>query len=247
MGLAHMADDDPRFDDDPAPSSPRWLLPVVLLLALVCSAALTWRAVGDGDDDPVVSPATTASSLVELTIPPPPASVAVLAVAAPNPPVYAGPGAAYAPIEPLPGGLQPAVVQPYLVFAQQVFDQLAADDWGSALGYFSFQPDGGMAAPVAADDLQQQWLVSDRLSLLLLDATLDPNGVAYVLRVAVVANVVNATTSLMCGRLYVEIAPDAKVIQRGQFATVAEGEPWYQPEDLLAQPDRIAALAASCP
>lgn len=216
-----------------------------MVLAVVCAGAVAWLVVGRGNDKAGSAATTVASTVVELTIPPV-AAPPWVAPLPPLPPVYAGPGADYAVSEPLAGGLPSADLKPYLDFAQQVFDQLAADDWANALTHFLVQPADGVEGLVTVEQLQQQWVLSDRLSVLLIGATLDPNGVGYDMRVGVVANVVDGTTSVVCGHLYVELAPNARVVQRGVFITAAEGEPWFQPEDFLAQPDRIAALQTSC-
>jgi hypothetical protein len=52
---------------------------------------------------------------------------------------------------------------------------------------------------------------------------------------------------VVCGHLYVEIAPNAKVIQLGTFPVVSQGEGQFQPEDFLNDPARIADLIAKCP
>lgn len=265
----------------------KWLLPAIVVLALLGGVG-AWFAFR-GDDEPkavvptvpelpttvsvvlstVPVPATTvpASTVPETTEAPTTTVAATTTVAPtttaapsttaappawvppvpPNPPVFTGPGAPYAVSEPLASGMPGATAQPSLLFAQGVFDQLAANDWFNALSRFLFRAPGEVETPLTPDQLQSEWQVSDRLSLLLIDATPDPNGVAYDLRVGVLANIENGTTSVACGHLYVEIAPNPKVIQLGTFPLVSQGEPQMQPEDFLNQPARIADLVAKCP
>ena len=219
---------------------------MAVVLAVIGAGAAAWLFIGRNDGKTGTAATTVASTVVELTIPTLPAPVWVAPIP-PLPQVFTGPGVAYAVSEPLASGLPSATAKPYLDFAQQVFDQLAADDWTNALTHFLVQPAGGVEGTVTVDQLQTYWTLSDRLSLLLIDAVVDPNGVGYDLRVGAVANIIDGTTSVACGHLYVELAPNARVVQRGAFITAAEGEPWFQPEDFLGQPARIAAMQAACP
>ena len=233
------------------------------MLAMIGTSLVVWTVAAHNDDSPTANtlpaevsteadgsaPQAEASEPTEASAPPitDPSPPAWVAPVPPEPAVLIGTGVAYSVSEPLASGLPSADVKPSLDFAQQVFDQLAANDWFSALSRFLFRPVGGVEGTLLPEQLQQQWAVSDRLSILLIDAVPDPNGVAYDLRVGVVANIENATTSVLCGHLYVEIAPNPKVIQLGGFAVVSQGEAPFQPEDFLAQPERIADLITKCP
>lgn len=194
-----------------------------------------------------VAPTTVAPTTVApTTVPAPtvPARPPWPAPAIPDPPIFAGPGLAYAISDPLRGGMPSDEPTPYLAFAQQVFDQMAMDDWAGALSHFYFQPAGGVAGPYTFDQ-QNQWSVADRLSLLLVDAAPSADGLGYDLQVAVVANFPGAT-SLLCGRLHSDPVNYGEVIQLGQMVLLADGEPPYMPETLLNDPARIADLQARC-
>lgn len=162
----------------------------------------------------------------------------------PDPPVFSGPGLAYAISDPLIGGMPSDQPTPYLAFAQDVFDKMAADDWAAALPLFWFQPPGGDAVPYSFDK-QNQWPAADRLSLLLVNAAPDPNGIGYDLTVAVVANF-PGSTSVLCGHLYSDPTTYVEVVQRGEFGLLADGVPPFMPESLLNDPARIADLQARC-
>lgn len=177
-----------------------------------------------------------------VTEPPPPAwkppSVPKLAS-------FAGPGLAYPVSNPLVGGMNPDEAAPYLLFAQSVFDKMAADDWAGVQPTFYFQLPDGQVVPYTFD-LQSQWPSADRLSLLLVNAAPDSTGLTGDdLTVAVVANF-PGSTSILCGHLYSDPNNYAEVIQRGPFALMADGLPPTMPEALLNDPTQVASLQANC-
>ena len=259
----------------PSSPTQKWLPRVAVVLALLGTGLLVWKVVGGGDDgatsETTVGVATTvegglstattvvdanasttiAPTTVPVTEPPvteppvtapprPPWPVPPI----PDPPIFAGPGLAYAISDPLIGGMPSDQPTPYLAFAQDVFNKMAADDWAAALPLFWFQPPGGEAVPYSFDK-QNQWPAADRLSLLLVDAAPDPNGLGYNLRVAVVANF-PGSTSVLCGVLYSDPTTYVEVIQRGEFGLLADGAPPFMPESLLNDPAQIADIQARC-
>jgi len=193
---------------------------------------------------------TTATTIEQITVPPtePPITVPARppwpAPPIPDPPVFAGLGLPYAISDPLVGGMTSDQPTPYLLFAQDVFDKMAFDDWAAASPLFWFQAPGGDAAPYTFD-MQQQWPAADRLSLLLVNAAPDPNGLGYDLTVAVVANF-PGSASLLCGHLYSDPTNYFEVIQRGEFVLLADGAEPFMPESLLNDPAQIADLQARC-
>ncbi|MGB8862366.1 MAG: zinc ribbon domain-containing protein [Ilumatobacteraceae bacterium] len=192
---------------------------------------------------PTTAPATTVPPVTEppVTVP---ARPPWPAPAIPDPPIFSGFGLAYAISDPLVSGMPSDEPTPYLAFAQQVFDEMALDDWATALSHFYFRADGLAAGPYTFDK-QNQWSVADRLSVLLVDAAPSPDGFGYDLRVAVVANF-PGSTSLLCGRLHSDPNTYAEVIQLGTFSLLADGDPPYMPETLLNDPARIADIQARC-
>jgi len=189
-----------------------------------------------------VEPTTVPSTDPPVTEPPPPAW---LAPSVPKLPVFAGPGLAYAVSNPLAGGMNPDEASPYLLFAQGVFDKMAADDWAGVQPTFFFQLPDGQVVPYTFD-LQSQWPSADRLSLLLVNAAPDTTGLTgYDLTVAVVANF-SGSTSILCGHLYSDPNNYAEVIQRGAFALMADGLPPTMPESLLNDPTQRSSFMTGC-
>jgi len=163
----------------------------------------------------------------------------------PEPPVFAGPGIAWAVSDPLASGMNSDQPTPYLLFAQDVFNKMAADDWVGVQPTFWFQLPDGQVVPYTFD-VQSQWPAADRLSLLLVDAAPDATGLSgYDLTVAVIANFAGST-SMLCGHLYSDPVTSGQVIQRGQFELLADGAPSFMPEALLNDPAQIADLQARC-
>jgi len=201
-------------------------------------------------DPSVTDPTTTVTTVEPTTVPPtdPPVIVPPRppwpAPPIPDPPVFTGGGLAYAVSDPLIGGMPSDQPTPYLAFAQDVFNKMAADDWAAASPLFWFQLPDGQEVPYTFD-MQNQWPVADRLSLLLVNAAPDPNGLGYDLTVAVVANF-PGSTSVLCGHLYSDPTNYFEVIQRGQFVLLADGAPPFMPESLLNDPAQIADLQARC-
>ncbi len=196
----------------------------------------------------VSDPSTTVvPTTVPVTEPPvtAPARPPWSAPAIPDPPIFTGPGLAYAISDPLASGMPSDQPTPYMVFAQDVFDKMAADDWVGVQPTFFFQRPDGQVVPYTFD-LQNQWPAADRLSLLLIDAAPDTTGLSgYDLTVAVVANFADST-SILCGHLYSDPNNYREVIQRGQFPLIADGLPPTMPEALLNDPAQVASLKASC-
>jgi len=189
-----------------------------------------------------VEPTTVPPTDPPVTDPPRPPWPAPLI---PDPPVFAGSGLAWAVSDPLAGGMNSDQPTPYLLFAQEVFNKMAADDWVGAQPTFFVQLADGQVVPFSFD-LQNQWPAADRLSLLLLDAAPDTTGLSgFDLTVAVVANFAEST-SILCGHLYSDPNNYLEVIQRGQFPTIADGLPPTMPETLLNDPVQVAKLKASC-
>lgn len=194
---------------------------------------------------------TTPTTVVETTVPttePPvtdPPRPPWVAPSLPEPPVFVGTGLAWPVSNPLAGGMDAEQAAPYLRFAQDVFDLMAADDWAGVQPYLYFQLPDGQVVPYTFD-LQNQWPAADRLSLLLVDAAPDTTGLSgYDLTVAVVANF-SGSTSILCGHLYSDPNNYREVIQRGQFGLLADGLPPTMPETVLNDPAQVANLKASC-
>ena len=249
-------------------ASQKWLPRVAIALALVGVGLFVWKLTSGGDEtagpvtnDPTVtvvgeSTVLGQTTVVETTTPPtvpviePPPVIPARppwpAPAIPDPPVFSGGGLAYAISDPLVGGMPSDQPTPYLVFAQQVFDLMAVDQWAEAQKYFYVQAPGGDAARYTFD-LQDPWPAADRLSLLLVNAALDTTGLSgYDLTVAVVANF-PGSTSVLCGHLYSDpTSPYFEVIQRGEFVLLADGAAPFMPETLLNDPAQIADLQARC-
>lgn len=190
----------------------------------------------------VVEPTTVPSTEPPVTAPPPPVWQAP---SVPKLPVFAGPGLAYAVSNPLVGGMNPDEAAPYLLFAQGVFDKMAADDWAGVQPTFYFQLPDGQVVPYTFD-LQNQWPSADRLSLLLVNAAPDTTGLSgYDLTVAVVANF-PGSTSILCGHLYSDPNNYVEVIQRGAFALMADGLPPTMAESLLNDPAQRSSFTTGC-
>ena len=192
-------------------------------------------------------PTTAAQTTVPVTQPPvtTPSRPPWAAPPIPDPPIFSGPGLAYAVSDPLASGMNSDQPVPYLAFAQDVFNKMAADDWVGVQPTFFFQRADGQVVPYTFD-LQNQWPASDRLSLLLLDAAPDTTGLSgYDLTVAVVANFADST-SILCGHLYSDPNNYSEVIQRGEFPLIADGLPPTMPEVLLNDPAQVAILTAGC-
>ena len=117
------------------------------MLAVLGVGFVVWMVVGTGDSGSsasettitesatVVIDATAADTTVATTEPPitePPITTLPRppwpAPQIPDPPIYAGFGLAYAISDPLIGGMPSDQPTPYLVFAQDVFNKMAADD-----------------------------------------------------------------------------------------------------------------------
>ena len=245
----------PRSD-----ASQKWLPRIAAVLALVGIGFVAWRVVGSGGGessasettnvetttggtDAAATVASTAPAVTEspVTTPPRPPWPAP---PIPDPPIYAGFGLAYAISDPLIGGMPSDQPTPYLAFAQDVFNKMAADDWAGVAPVFSIANGAGGAVPYEFY-MQSQWPAADRLSLLLVDAAPDPDGVGYDLTVAVVANF-PGSASLLCGHLYSDPTSTMHVIQQGAFELLADGEAPYMPETLLNDPTRIADLQTRC-
>jgi len=254
-------------------ASQKWLPRAAIALALVGIGLFVWKLTNGEDktagpttSDPTVTvvgdttvtgattaPPTVAPTTVPATEPPatePPATVPPRppwpAPLIPDPPVFSGGGLAYAISDPLVGGMPSDQPTPYLVFAQQVFDLMAVDQWAEAQKYFYVQAPGGDAVRYTFD-LQDPWPAADRLSLLLVNAAPDTTGLSgYNLTVAVVANF-PGSTSVLCGHLYSDpSSPYFEVIQRGEFLLLADGAEPFMPETLLNDPAQIADLQARC-
>lgn len=189
-----------------------------------------------------VAPTTVPSTEPPATAPPRPPWPAP---SIPEPPVFAGPGIAWAVSDPLASGMNSDQPTPYLLFAQDLFNKMAADDWAGVQPTFLFQLADGQVVPYTFD-MQTQWPAADRLSLLLVDAAPDATGLSgYELTVAVVANF-PGSASLLCGHLYSDPVTSGQVIQRGQFELLADGAPAFMPESLLNDPAQIADIQARC-
>ncbi len=186
-------------------ASQQWLPKIAVVLALLGVGSVAWMVVGAGggssssettiseaatsgseEADAATTVASTAPAVTEApvtTLPRPPWPAPPI----PDPPIYAGFGLAYAISDPLIGGMPSDQPTPYLVFAQDVFNKMAADDWAGVAPVFSIANGAEGAVPYEFY-MQSQWPAADRLSLLLVDAAPDPDGVGYDLTVAVVAN-----------------------------------------------------------
>jgi len=243
-------------------ASQQWLPKIAVVLALLGVGSVAWMVVGAGggssssettiseaatsgseEADAATTVASTAPAVTEApvtTLPRPPWPAPPI----PDPPIYAGFGLAYAISDPLIGGMPSDQPTPYLVFAQDVFNKMAADDWAGVAPVFSIANGAEGAVPYEFY-MQSQWPAADRLSLLLVDAAPDPDGVGYDLTVAVVANF-PGSTSLLCGHLHSDPTSAVQVIQQGAFELLADGETPYMPETLLNDPARIADLQARC-
>jgi hypothetical protein len=243
------SDDEPKTVAITTPELPTTISVIATTLpttATTDAPATTTTEISTTTSAPATTTTTPSTTVPPSTVPAStvPARPPWPAPAIPDPPIFAGPGLAYAISDPLASGMPSDEPTPYLAFAQQVFDQMAADDWANALTHFYFQPEGGTPGPFAFEQ-QPQWQQADRLSLLLVDAAPAPNGLGYDLQVAVVANF-PGSTSLLCGRLHSDPTNYAEVIQFGPMVLLADGEAPFMPETLLNDPARVADLKARC-
>lgn len=254
----------------PAPdASQKWLPRAAVALAVVGFGLFVWKLTSGGDEtagpesnsvtvetsiptEPTIAieataVETTVDATVATTVPPTDPPVASpprppwLPPQVPEPPVFVGPGMAWSVSDPLASGMNKDQPTPYLLFAEDVFNKMAADDWAGVQPSFLFQLPDGQVVPYAFE-LQNQWPAADRLSLILIDAVPDPTGLTgYDLTVAVVANF-PASTSVLCGHLYSDPTTSLQVIQRGQFSLMADGLLPTMPESLLNDPAQIEFL-----
>jgi hypothetical protein len=194
---------------------------------------------------------TVALTIVpETTTPPPtvpPTIVPTTAVApgddpaatppVPSPEVYTGPGSAQVMNAPMPSGPPYEEVRSSLIVAQRLADAFASEDWVNARSLLARPPadDGGFALAYG---------LTDRYSLLLLDARVD--GPGYELLLGTVRNEVNQTqTSVGCVQWYVEPnRPIVDIVSERAVATFAGSA--FSPEGLRNNPDLDAQLRSSC-
>ena len=126
-------------------ASQQWLPKIAVVLALLGVGSVAWMVVGAGggssssettiseaatsgseEADAATTVASTAPAVTEApvtTLPRPPWPAPPI----PDPPIYAGFGLAYAISDPLIGGMPSDQPTPYLVFAQDVFNKMAAE------------------------------------------------------------------------------------------------------------------------